>query len=51
LLYPVNELTDGSSEKPSKKKLSDFAGTLSVEEGKKFHEYLKQSRNEWDRNS
>ena len=33
-----------------KKKPSDFAGTVSKEEGEKFHKYLKQTRNEWDRN-
>jgi hypothetical protein len=50
LLYPVDELTDGFQQNSAKKKPSDFAGTVSIEEGEKFHEYLKQSRNEWDRN-
>jgi len=49
LLYPVDELTDELANTP-KKKPSDFAGTLSKEEGEKFHEYLKQARNEWERN-
>ena len=34
----------------SKKKPSEYAGTLSKEEGKKFLEYVEQSRNEWERN-
>jgi len=50
LLYPVDELTDDIAEALPKKKPSDFAGTLSKEEGEKFHKYLKQARNEWDRN-
>ena len=50
LLYPVDELTTEFEERQPKKKPSDFAGTLSKEEGEKFHEYLKQARNEWDRN-
>lgn len=50
LLYPVDELTNEVAEVLAKKKPSDFAGTVSKEEGEKFHEYLKQARNEWDRN-
>ncbi len=50
LLYPIDELTDELTHELPKKKPSDFAGTLSKEEGEKFHEYLKQARNEWDRN-
>jgi hypothetical protein len=50
LLYPVDELTDEVAEALPKKKPSDFAGTLTIEEGEKFHKYLKQARNEWDRN-
>ena len=34
-----------------KKKPSDFFGTLSVEDGNKLHNYITQSRNEWERNS
>ncbi len=49
LVYPVDELTDETVEGLPKKKPSDFAGTLSKEEGEKFHEYLKESRNEWER--
>ena len=50
LIYPVDELTDELANEMPKKKPSDFAGTLSKEEGEKFHEYLKQARNEWERN-
>jgi hypothetical protein len=50
LLYPVDELTEEYKIDLPKKKPSDFAGTLSAEEGEKFHEYLKQARNEWERN-
>jgi len=50
LLYPVDELTEEPVKKQSKKKASDFAGTLSNEEAGKFHEYVNQARNEWDRN-
>lgn len=34
----------------TKKKPSDFFGTMSQEEGEKMQEYITQSRNEWDRN-
>jgi hypothetical protein len=50
LLYPVDELTDETLISLPKKKPSDYKGTLSKEEGEKFHKYLKQARNEWDRN-
>ena len=50
LIYPVDELTDEPEKKSKKKKPSDFKGTLSKEEGLKFHEYLKEARNEWERN-
>ncbi len=33
----------------SKRKPSDFAGTLSKEEAEKFLEYVEQTRNEWER--
>jgi hypothetical protein len=49
LLYPIDELINEPDEKPIKRKPSDFAGTLSKEEGAKFHKYLKEIRNEWDR--
>jgi hypothetical protein len=59
VIIPINEwnrITDkhedlkkleegiGSMAKLRKKKPSDFAGTLTKEEGDKFHEYLKQAR-------
>ena len=50
LLYPVDELTDELTKDVRKKKPSDFAGTLSKEEGEKFHQYLKQARDECERN-
>ena len=34
----------------SKKKPSDYFGTLRVEDGEKLHRYVNESRNEWDRN-
>ena len=34
----------------SKKKPSDYFGTLSIEEGEKMHNYVNESRNEWNRN-
>jgi len=49
MLYPVDELIDEAVKNPDGRKPSDFAGTLSKEEGEKFHEYLKQARSEWDR--
>lgn len=49
MLYPVDELIDDTVKKPNAKKPSDFAGTLSKEEGERFHEYLKQARSEWNR--
>ena len=33
-----------------KKKPSDFFGTLSKEEGEKFHTYITKAREEWGRN-
>lgn len=50
LLYPVDELTSELAEVSTKKRPSDFAGTVTKEDGEKFHKYLKQARNEWDRN-
>ncbi|MFT4092629.1 MAG: hypothetical protein QM640_03230 [Niabella sp.] len=34
----------------SKKKPSDYFGTLSEEAAEKMHQYVNESRNEWDRN-
>jgi len=50
LLYPVDELTLEITETSPKRKPSDFAGTVTKEEGEEFHKYLKQARKEWDRN-
>ncbi len=33
------------------KKPSDFLGTVSLEEGEKFQEYINQSRNDWERDA
>jgi len=41
--------SDGETNGKTKMKPSDFAGTLSKEEGEKFHKYLKKARAEWDR--
>jgi hypothetical protein len=49
MLYPVDELIEAVVKTPGAKRPSDFAGTLSKEEGEKFHDYLKQARSEWDR--
>ena len=49
LLYSNDELFENKS--PSNcKKPSDFFGTLSATEGEKFHEYVTNSRLEWNRN-
>ena len=48
LLYSTDELV--MNKEPSKKKPSDFFGTLSISEGEKFQEYVTNSRLEWDRN-
>lgn len=48
LLYATDELL--RNKKPSKKKPSDFFGTLSISEGEKFQEYISNSRMEWNRN-
>ena len=46
LLYAKDEVVETTT---SVKKPSDFFGTLSEEEGEKFHSYLKQARQEWER--
>ena len=48
LLYASDELPE--NKKTSKKKPSDFFGTLSIAEGEKFQEYISNSRKEWNRN-
>jgi hypothetical protein len=48
LFYATDELMD---EHPVlNKKPSDFFGTLSIEEGKNFHDYINKAREEWNRN-
>jgi hypothetical protein len=49
LIYKEDEVKNATSSVTSKKKPSDFFGTLSVEEGNKFEEYVTKSRREWDR--
>ena len=47
LFYATDELID---ENPVLgKKPSDFFGTLSIDEGENFHNYINKSREEWDR--
>ena len=48
LLYSIDELVENKEK--TKKKPSDFFGTLSISEGEKFQEYVTNSRLEWDRN-
>ena len=47
LLYAVDELEKKESVKNN---AADFRGIFSKEEGAKFNEYIKQSRDEWERN-
>lgn len=47
LFYALDELTE---EKPTaRKKPSDYFGTLTQEEGEKFHAYISKAREEWNR--
>ena len=48
LLYAFDELVEEKA--IEKKKPSDFFGTLSKEEGEKFHTYITKAREEWGRN-
>jgi hypothetical protein len=49
MYYPVDELIE---EKPlSVKTMSSFRGVLSEAEGNELQEYVKKSREEWDRDS
>ena len=50
LLYTIEESETSSSVAATKKKPSDFFGTLSREEGEKMQTYITKSRNEWERN-
>ena len=47
LLY-TNEVFE--NKRKNKKKPSDFFGTLSANDGKEFHDYVTNSRLEWNRN-
>ena len=49
LIYSDDEAKNTISSMFSKKKPSDFFGTLSLEEGEKLHEYVTKSRKEWER--
>ena len=49
VIYTEEEAKDTTVQVSSKKKPSDFFGTLSLEEGEKLHEYVNNSRKEWDR--
>ncbi|MDR1763912.1 MAG: hypothetical protein LBR64_08195 [Dysgonamonadaceae bacterium] len=42
LIYSNDDFVE--YKEPKKQKPSDFLGTLSVAEGEKFHQYVKQSR-------
>jgi hypothetical protein len=48
LLYSIDELAE-IKEKTAKNP-SSFFGSMSQEDGDKFHAYVNQSRTEWDRN-
>jgi hypothetical protein len=49
MYYPVDELME---EKPlNTKNMALFRGILSKEEGNELQEYVKKSREEWDRDS
>jgi hypothetical protein len=50
LFYTDEEVKQTSVSIMSKKKPSDFFGTLTKEEGEKMYDYLTKSRNEWERN-
>jgi len=49
LFYTDEEVSNTKASVVSKKKPSDYFGTLSLEEGEKLQEYITQSRNEWER--
>jgi len=49
LFYTDDEVNNTTASVASKKKPSDYFGTLSEEEGEKLQEYITQSRNEWER--
>ena len=47
LLYARDELNEEKAASPNN--AARFKGLLTKEEGEKYHQYLKQARNEWDR--
>ncbi|WP_224746354.1 hypothetical protein [Mucilaginibacter glaciei] len=46
----IKELTAPKANPATSKKPSDYAGTMSKEEGETFSQYIEQSRNELERN-
>lgn len=50
LIYSDDEAKNTVVPVSTKKKPSDFFGTLSKEDGEKLHEYVIKSRQEWERN-
>jgi hypothetical protein len=48
LLYAKDELIEEKT--TSNNNAARFKGLLTSEEADKYHSYLKQARNEWDRN-
>ena len=49
LFYTDDEIANTSASFRSKKKPSDYIGTLSLEEGEKLQKHIIESRNEWER--
>lgn len=47
LLYAVDELVEEEIPKPNN--AAKYKGIFSRDEGEKFNQYLKQARNEWNR--
>ena len=48
LVYAVDELVE-EEKKATPKNAAKFKGVFSKEEGEKFNDYIKQARNEWNR--
>jgi hypothetical protein len=48
LLYPIDELIEEEKEQ-TPNNAAKYKGIFTKEEGKKFNEYIKQARDEWDR--
>ncbi len=49
LIYRDEEVDTVTTSTIAKKKPSDYFGTLSVEEGDRMHDYVANSRKEWER--